>query len=330
MSVILSGSAFQCPAGEPATLSSLLLSRIDQNPDSRFIEIYQTGERATQTTAELHRRTLEILPQLRQRALAGDSDVVLCFENVLDFIPAAWACICGGYSWIPWHLPKRSSDRDIRSRLQVLDRKLNDPVLLATDRIKTRIASLEAWPRTLLSVDRDFGQQFDATSSEQEAPRAEIIDAAILVLTSGTTGTPKIAMLGHRSVLSRFFSRPEPLPGRTRINCFPFDGVTGLWIIFPGAADTIYIQPDRLAAQPLDLLKIVDELSVNAFSLSTSLAARIYDAAESVSGTTGFIVSRKCRVWERDDRPKHHLEVRQEASTDGRAQSQDSARLRND
>ena len=70
--------------------------------------------------------------------------------------------------------------------------------------------------------------------ARQEAPLAEAIDAAILVLTSGTTGTPKIAMLGYRSVLSRFFSRPEPLAGRSRIVCFPFDGVTGLWIIFPG------------------------------------------------------------------------------------------------
>jgi len=110
-------------------------------------------------------------------------------------------------------------------------------------------------------------------SSVQEAPPAEIIDAAILVLTSGTTGTPKIATLGYRSVLSRFFSRPEPLPGRTRINCFPFDGVTGLWIIFPGAAETIYMQPDCLAARPLDLLKIVDEFGANGVSLSTSLAA---------------------------------------------------------
>ena len=166
MSVILSGSAFQRPAGEPASLSSLLLSRIDQNQCSRFIEISQNGERATRTTAELYRRALEILHQLRQRALADNFDVVLCFENVLDFIPAAWACICGGYSWIPWHLPKGSSDRDIRSRLQVLDRKLSDPVLLATDRIKTRIASLGAWPRMLLSVDWESGQQFDAMSSD--------------------------------------------------------------------------------------------------------------------------------------------------------------------
>ena len=65
MSVGLSGSAFQWPAGEPATLSSLLLSRIDRNPDSRFIEIDQAGERASRTTAELYLRALEILPQLR-------------------------------------------------------------------------------------------------------------------------------------------------------------------------------------------------------------------------------------------------------------------------
>ena len=55
---------------------------------------------------------------------------------------------------------------------------------------------------------------------------------------------------------------------------FPIDGVTGLWLIFPGPADMIYIQPDRLAAQPLELLKIVDEFQVKAVSLSTSIAAR--------------------------------------------------------
>jgi len=282
MSVILSGSAFQWPAGEPDTLSSLLLSRVEQNQDSRYIEISHAGERTSQTTAELYREALEILPQLRKHASAGQSDIVVCFESVIDFIPAAWACICGGYSWIPWHLPKLSRDGDISSRLQVLDRKLNDPILLATDRIMARIASLGVWPRAVLSVDRHLRQQIDATSSAQEAPPRQAIDAAILVLTSGTTGTPKIAMLGYRSVLSRFFSRPEPLAGRSRIVCFPIDGVTGLWLIFPGPADMIYIQPDRLAAQPLELLKIIDEFAVKAVSLSTSIAARTYDATQNL------------------------------------------------
>ena len=111
---------------------------------------------------------LEILPQLRKRALAGESDIVLCFESVLDFIPAAWACICGGYSWIPWHLPKLSSDRDIRSRLQVLDRKLNDPVLLATDRIIARIASLER-----LAEDHSFCRSGPGTTIRCNFQRAK-------------------------------------------------------------------------------------------------------------------------------------------------------------
>ena len=245
---------------------------------SRFVEIDHAGGHASQTTAQLYLRALEILPSLRQHASAGESDIVLCFESVLDFIPAAWACICGGYSWIPWHVSKLSRDQDIHSRLQVLGRKLDHPVLLTRDRIMGRIASLEAWPSATLSVDQSPDQRLDATSAVQEAP----IDGAALVLTSGTTGDAKIAVLGARSVLSRFFSRPESLPGRTRINCFPFDGVTGLWIIFPGAADTIYIQPDRLAAQPLELLKIVDEFRVKAVSLSTSIAARTYDATQNL------------------------------------------------
>ena len=282
MSVILSGSAFQCPAGEPDTLSSLLLSRIEQNQDSRYIEISHAGERTSQTTAELYREALEILPQLRKHALAGESDIVLCFESVIDFIPAAWACICGGYSWIPWHLPKLSRDGDISSRLQVFDRKLNDPSCSPpTASWRGLLPSAFGRGPFFLSIGT-CDNKFDATSSAPEAPPAQAIDAAILVLTSGTTGTPKIAMLGYRSVLSRFFSRPEPLAGRSRIVCFPIDGVTGLWIIFPGPADMIYIQPDRLAAQPLELLKIVAEFAVKAVSLSTSIAARTYDATQNL------------------------------------------------
>ena len=162
MSVILSGSAFQFPAGEPVALSSLLLSCIDRNKDSRFVEINHAGGHASQTTAQLYLRAREILPSLRQHASAGESDIVLCFESVLDFIPAAWACICGGYSWIPWHVSKLSRDQDIHSRLQVLGRKLDRPVLLTTERIMGRIASLEAWPWAALSVDRIPDQHSDA------------------------------------------------------------------------------------------------------------------------------------------------------------------------
>jgi acyl-CoA synthetase (AMP-forming)/AMP-acid ligase II len=197
LSISLSGAAFQWPAGAPATLSSLLLSRIDQNPDSQYIEIDQAGQRASKTAAQLYSRAMKILPQLQKRAITGKSDIVLCFESVLDFITAAWACIFGGYPCVPCHMPKLSNE--IRSRLQFFG-QLDHPVLVTTDRIMRRIDSLAAWPGTALSLDRDFEQQFDATSGAQEAPAGESIDGAFLMLTSGTTGSPKIAILSHRSI----------------------------------------------------------------------------------------------------------------------------------
>ena len=79
------------------TLAGFIQSRVEQNPGVRYIEVNQAGERVSRTLAELHRRALEILPTLLDRATAGESDVVLCFESALDFVPAAWACIYGGY-----------------------------------------------------------------------------------------------------------------------------------------------------------------------------------------------------------------------------------------
>ena len=271
----MSRSGSESPTGEPVTPFSLLVSRIDQNPDSQYIEIDQAGERASKTTAQLYRQALKILPQLGKRARAGESDIILCFENALDFIPAAWACIYGGFSFLPWHIPKLLNDCEIRSKLQVWGQKLNHPVLVSTDRTIERFSSLKVWPGAIVPIGRDLG----APGRIQEPPEAN--SGAFLMTTSGTTGDPKIAVLSHRSLLSRFFARPEQVPGRKRIFCVPFENIPG--IIFPGPGDTIFIQPERLAAQPLQLLNIVEEFEANAFSLSTSMAARIYEAAESRS-----------------------------------------------
>ena len=103
---------------------------------------------------------------------------------------------------------------------------------------------------------------------------------AFLMLTSGTTGGPKVAVVEHRCLLSCFLSRRDAPPARVQLVCFPFDRVTGLWIIFPSPADNVFLQPDRLAARPLDLLKIVEELRIERAPISSSIAARILEALQ--------------------------------------------------
>ena len=167
MSVILSGSAFQYPAGEPLRFLACFCLASIGTKNSHFVEINQAGERSSQTTAELYLRAREILPQLRKHASAGESDIVLCFESVLDFIPAAWACICGGYSWIPWHVSKLSRGR---TSAQGCRSSAGSSIILSCSPPTASwegLLSLEAWPWPTLSVDRDLGQQFD----ERPPPR---------------------------------------------------------------------------------------------------------------------------------------------------------------
>lgn len=256
----------------PPTLANVLRSHILQNPSSRYIEVDQAGRQIAEKVSELHRRSVAILPRLHGYALANQSDIVLCFESVLDFIPAAWACIAGRISFLPWHFKKLCSEGEIASRLEVIDRKLDDPVLVTTERIVTRNPSLRTAFKDIVTIDRQRTQPLDA---EEEPARR----GSLLILTSGTTGGPKVAVINHDSLLSRYLSRRPQARGQHRIVCFPFDSVTGLWTIFPGSADTIFIQPERLAAKPLELLNVVHDCRIAAVSLSTSMAARISEAA---------------------------------------------------
>ena len=285
LTISLSGPAFDRPPGMAETLADFIQSRVERNPGVRYVEINQAGERVSRILAELHRRALEILPALRDRAPSGESDVVLCFESVLDFVPAAWACIYGGYSCLPWHVTKSSGrDQEIHARLEAIGHRLEHPVLLTTDDIKNRVIGRGGSPfRTAISIDRELPDQSGAVAPAGTLTlptTSSARDAAFLISTSGTTAAAKIAIIKHQCSLNRFLGLPEQLSKRARVFFFPFDGVTGMEIVYPGLADRIYLQPGRLAAQPLELLKIVEEFRLQGFGISSSVLARILDATE--------------------------------------------------
>lgn len=284
MSVIPAGPIPTRPPDRTDSLAGFIHARVQQNPEVRCIEVDEAGERSSRTVTELHRRALEILPVLRERVTAGKSDVVLCFSSALDFIPAAWACIFGGYSCLPWHLPKgHANDHDIRARLQAIAQRLDRPVLVTTDDIKRRVISEGSPFQTAISIDPHLLDQF-AASSPADTPvplnANSAVGAAFLVATSGTTAAAKIAIIRQPCLLDRCLALKETSSMSVRVVCFPFDGITGMRILYPGLADRIYLQPGRLAARPLYLLKLVEEFQVGGFSISPAVLANVLDAAE--------------------------------------------------
>lgn len=285
MTIGLSGPAFDHPSGVAENLAVFIQARVEQYPQVRCIEVNQAGERVSRTVLQLHRRALQILPMLRDSAMAGESDVVLCFESALDFVPAAWACIYGGYSFLPWHLAKVSShDQQIDSKLSAIGQKLNRAVLLTTDGIESGLIRRDDMPfRAAIPIDRELSDRSESASpaGTLTPPKPNsAADAAFLLPTSGTTASAKIAIVTHQCSLNRFLAQDMHLSKAARVSFFPFDGLTGMRIIYPGLADTIYLQPGRLAAQPLELLKLIEEFRLERFGVSSSIVARILDAVE--------------------------------------------------
>lgn len=277
MNAVLTGTAFVAPPDAPATISDLLLASAKQNAAVRLVEIDHAGKPHAASVAELSRRSRAIQHALGERAEPGERDVVLGFERALDFVPAIWASIHGGYSCLPWQLTRQQTTSDIRAKLEFFAAKLRRPVLLATPEIIERLAAFDPLPfEAVLATNADGAA--DPVVEARAAPLTARDSGALLIMTSGTTGTSKIAVIPHRSLLNRYLSRPEHAPGKTRLFCFPFDGVTGLWFLFPGRGDSLFLQPERFAAQPVELLRAIESFSVSALSLSTSMAAHLLDA----------------------------------------------------
>ena len=282
MNLYEGGSSY--PTSSPQTLRAFIQLRVQQNPDVKYIEVNQAGDQVATTFADLHSRALQILASLLDCARAGESDIVLCFDSALDFIAAAWACIYGGYSSHPWHIAKFSGhNQQITRRLDAIERRLRDPVLLTRHGIKeANFQSDRTLFRTVLSIDRDLRKGGTAglgiTPSLPDATLAE--DAAFFVATSGTTELAKFAVIKQQRLLNRFLALKEQ---PRRILCFPFDGITGMRLLFPWVGDCIYLQPNRMAAQPLELLKLVEKFRIPGISVSPSALARILNAIEGSS-----------------------------------------------
>jgi acyl-CoA synthetase (AMP-forming)/AMP-acid ligase II/acyl carrier protein len=278
---VLSGPPFPHLADSPATLASLLRSRTEHNLNSRFLEIDLTGRRTAKTTAELHELALQVLKKL-ERSSADGSDVVLCFESVLDFIPAAWACVYRGYTWLPWHMSRLPSKKVIVSRLQLFSEKLHQPLLVTTHSNRIRLASLKPWPfRAVLSIDKD---EENLSTITGPGPRMQPADKGrVLMLTSGTTGKPKIATIRHECFLNRLLAKEGRVLGGARLLFDAFDSVGGLGNILPNSDGSVFLQPERAVAKPCDYLSAIEEFRIRSIGISSSFANRILEAAQGES-----------------------------------------------
>jgi len=284
----LSGPPFERPANAPSNLARVIRSFADKYPGGRFTEIDQAGQRISVSNAKLYHRALEILHELQEQTPADPSDIVLCFESALDFVPAAWACIFGGYSCMPWQILKFGSlSAAVQAKADLIKQRLDRPVLVTTSKLRTRILETHlALFEKAVCVDEIPSRPANADLRSMIEAGVDISNpgkGGFLIPTSGTMAGPKIVIVANQDLLNRFISQKSRPGKRSAILTLPFDTISSLGIILPSHPNSYYLQTDRFTAQPLEFFSAIEEFQIETFGLSSSLAARLSDAADNSS-----------------------------------------------
>ncbi|TDC16302.1 AMP-binding protein, partial [Kribbella albertanoniae] len=258
---ISTGPALMIPAGYPRDLPSALLRAARDFSTAGVVEIGPDGRETKLDFPTLLELAARILAGLRANGVrAGDPAVVHCTEPV-GFFAAFWACTLGGIRPLLM-APSPEGDRTEagRERLRTVTDLLGWTVLIGRPSDLPDDLGLP-----VLDPDALAGHE---PTNEFHRPAAD--DVAVLMLSSGTTGTPKIVQLTHRGLVEFAAGTPAMLPvrpGQTTLNWLPLDqsGAFLLYHLLPvfTGCTNIHVNTNWVLADPLRWLDLMDQHRVN-------------------------------------------------------------------
>ena len=274
--------AYLRDADEPAeNVADLLIESARQRPYTGvgFIDT-DDGEPAVLTYPELLQEARCILGALQEYGRPPGANVALLLPRPRDIIPAWWACVLGGY--VPCPLTPIAND-PVRwnAYLKHIDETLDRPLLVSTPALLAEAPERHWVDVAVLRAAQIPGRLHSAQSS----------DAAALMLTSGSTGNSKAAVLTHGNILASMAGKAERqrmTPQDIALNWISFDHVAALLeihlVCLYSGATQFHIEPGAILTQPLRWLRLIDRHRVTLTFAPNFLLGQINSALEASQG----------------------------------------------
>jgi long-chain acyl-CoA synthetase len=171
---------------DPDTLQTLL-GRIGGRGAAPAIVAF-VGDRAEETSfASLAARAQSLARDLVRRGAEPGATIAIAAPNTAQWVVAFWAIVATGATVVP--IDAQTEDDDLAHRLEFAKCRL----------VFTTSARAARLPCAAIALDRDLPSAMDDGSVfAAQSPD----DVAVMLFTSGTTGTPKAVPLTHRNLLS--------------------------------------------------------------------------------------------------------------------------------
>jgi acyl-CoA synthetase (AMP-forming)/AMP-acid ligase II/thioesterase domain-containing protein/acyl carrier protein/nucleoside-diphosphate-sugar epimerase len=218
-------------ATPPPTLAATLERAARDHPENGILYLDATGSCRTQLYPELLADASRILNGLRALGVRPGEAVIFQLEQPEDFIPAFWACELGGFLPAPASIaPTYEQPHGVLAKLFNAWKMLGSPVILAGAALAPRVsACFEREKMSGLRVAAIDGlRQSDPANSWHDAKPD---DLALLLLTSGSTGLPKVVGQTQRNLVSWATSVAHACEFNAAdisLNWMPLDHVGGL------------------------------------------------------------------------------------------------------
>jgi acyl-CoA synthetase (AMP-forming)/AMP-acid ligase II/acyl carrier protein len=269
-------------AGQPDTLAEYVVTLARANPNGVFTEIGFDGGERSRTYGELFEDASKLSAATRELRPKAGEFAVLCFETAIDYIPAAWACLLNGFSFLPLSISQFYRNRDqLIHRTQRMMGTLGVSLVLTEARFKEVLSNtLKKDPRaSILDTKHVLASPHEAVGDVG----ASFSPSDILIETSGTTGRPKLACLGGDKIINRLFDGVGP-DQRISLNLLVHHSVGGLRLLLPIGRQTVYLNPSRMMANPEAWLDCVSRFRVTDAGMSCGMAAKINESIDRGSG----------------------------------------------
>jgi acyl-CoA synthetase (AMP-forming)/AMP-acid ligase II/pimeloyl-ACP methyl ester carboxylesterase/acyl carrier protein len=273
------GGALERDLHAPRTIAACLEARVAACPDGAFYSYQISGEHRSQTYQQTWQRSASIAAGLAAVGRPANSPIVLLIEDIIDFVPAFWACLRGGYFAVPLagiatqaiREPSSTALQDVVSRF--------DKALILSDSVFEPVAR-----RLAQSGDIAAASLASVETQRQTWRDRPPLDPPFVIPTSGSTGRLKLVTLSHNAVLHRSFAVSAAKQQGAFLGTFPLDGVSGLHAAFLNHPAWIQLSPYMLAGRPLSLFDAVERFRVLRLSMTNSTAMLVLAAQEKLQG----------------------------------------------
>lgn len=232
-----------------ATLVSAFENTVRSFPEHTCGEYDSTGTLRRVRYCQLWDDAYRMLGSLQAAGAAPGDTIFIGMDGILDFFRSFWAVLLGGM--IPVPLPPLTP----RSFSGAVGQRVRDAATLLCPRFILCPGAFDAL--------KDVSPCFDLTQLK-EGQRAGIVhaaspsDTALVLLTSGSTGMPKVVVQTHASLLTQAACAVEALdltPEDISFNWLPLDHVGSIHMFhvrdLVAGIDQIHCATDDILSQPL-------------------------------------------------------------------------------